>query len=123
MPYATVEDLELRWRTLDDAEKRRAGILLEDAAVRIDAACPPPNPLLDAGRRARVVVSCDMVKRAMQTGADPGVEQTSQTAGPFGIQLKYANPAGDLYLTRADLRLLGALHQRAGNVSLLGRVP
>lgn len=113
----------MRWRSLDDAEKRRAGILLEDAAVRIDAACPPPNPLSGAGRRTRTVVSCDMVKRAMQAGVDPGVEQTSQTAGSFGIQLKYANPTGDLYLTRADLRLLGALCQKAGNVSLLGRMP
>lgn len=123
MAYATIEDLEARWRQLADSEQARASILLEDAASRIDVAAPPAGPLTEPERRVRLIVSCDMVKRAMQAPDAAGVEQTTQTAGSFSTQMTFANPAGDLYLSRADLRLLGVLRQKAGNVSLRGRVP
>lgn len=122
MPYATVEDVEARWRTLSAEEKARAGVLLEDAAVRIDSACPlPVLPILptEAELAARRIVSCEMVKRAMIAGDSmPGVETVQDGAGPFQTSFKYTNPTGDLYLTKADRKLLGCGAQSAFTVSM-----
>lgn len=123
MSYATVEDLEQRWRKIVDDERPRVEALLWDAAVEIDAIAPRPAEMTDADWATRKVVSCRMVKRAIQQeDVGSGVEQLSQTAGPFGIQTRFANPTGDLYLTKADRRLLlGNSKQHAGSVPLRGR--
>lgn len=117
MPYATVPDVEGVWRSLSDAEKVLASNLLEVAEVKIDAECPPADPLTDEAQRR--VVSMEMVKRAMLAGADsPPIENTAMTAGPFNRSVTYANPMGDLYLTKADRKLLGIGRQRAFTVSM-----
>jgi len=109
MAYATVTDLEARWRALSGAEKTRAGVLLDDAATRIDAACPPPAELTDQQSAARLIVSCEMVKRAMAAGdaGVVGVTSVQQGAGPYQQTTQFANPTGDLYLTKQDKQLLG----------------
>ena len=113
MAYAEIGDLEARWRPLSDDEKTRAGTLLDDAAVIIDTACPPASPLTDAA--ARKMVSCSIVKRAMSApaGVDGAVTSVQQGAGPYQQTTQYANPNGDLYLTKADRRLLGCGRQEA----------
>lgn len=123
MAYATVDDLVVRWRPLTIPERARAATLLEDAAVRIDAVKPLPDPPSDI--EARKIVSCEMVKRAMLTPVDlPAATQTQQTAGIFQQGITYANPAGDLYLTKADRSLLGISRMRASTVSgILPRPP
>lgn len=119
MAYATVTDLEGRWRPLSDAEKARAGVLLTDAAIEIDVRAPLDAEPTAAETAVRLVVSCRMVKRAMaSTVGDAPVTQAAQTAGPFTMSQTYANPMGDLYLTKADLRLLGVGRQRAFTVSM-----
>jgi hypothetical protein len=112
MAYATVADLEARWRTLTSDEQVRATVLLDDAAVRIDAACPflpldPPTAEDASKLAARKIVSCEMVKRAMASVGGVGVESLQQGAGPYQETVKYTNPTGDLYLTKADRTLLG----------------
>lgn len=103
--YATVSELEARWRTLSAAEKVRAGTLLDDASLRVDVECPPDDPVTDAA--AREIVVCEMVKRAMSVGADAvGVTSTQVGAGPYQETRNFANPTGDLYLTKTDKRLL-----------------
>lgn len=121
MQYATVTDLEARWRPLSTAEKDRASVLLEDAATRIDAAAPLGDDPAPIELSMREMISCEMVKRAMASGTGQAVTQESQTAGPFNAQWTFSNPTGDLYLLRAERQLLGVVVQRAGNVSLLGR--
>lgn len=119
MVYATVQDVEDRWRPLSAADAARAAVLLEDAAVEIDSACPPTDPLTDA--EARLIVSCRMVKRAMATpgGVDGvGVESVQAGAGPFQQTQRFVNPSGDLYLTKADRRLLGCGDQVAFTVPM-----
>lgn len=105
MAYATVEDVEARWRTLSTEENARAAVLIEDAAVRIDAECPPADPIDDL--EARKIVSCEMVKRALAAG-DSGIGVTSvqMGAGPYQETKQFSNPTGDLYLTKGDKRLL-----------------
>src|SRR5690606_22781431 len=111
MVYATVTDLESRWRSLSADERARAEVLLGDAAVRIDAQCPPADPLDD--EEARKIVSCEMVKRAMGSPADSAVSSALIGAGPYQQQLQYANPTGDLYLTKGDRKLLRCSSQVA----------
>ncbi len=115
MAYASIQDLAARWRLLSAAETTRATVLLDDAAVRIDAAKPPADPPTDA--EVRKIVSCEMVKRAMLSNASAGITQQSQNSGGlFSQQVTYANPTGDMYLTREDKKLLGVRRQTASSV-------
>lgn len=110
MVYATVDDLAARWRPLTDDESVRAAVLLEDAAVRLDAACPPSVPPTEQELSARKIVSCEMVKRAMAVsggGEGVGVTSLQMGAGPYQETRQFANPTGDLYLAKGDKLLLG----------------
>ena len=119
--YAEVSDLEARWRTLTSEEVARAEVLLGDAAVRIDTLCPPPDPLSEAQRDARMIVACEMVKRAMSAPGGVGVASIQQGAGPYQATTQFANPTGDLYLTKADRLLLECGAQAAFTLPM-GRV-
>lgn len=109
MAYATVADLESRWRTLTAEEQEKAATLLEDAADVIDS-----EVTIDADDEVMVKragrISCDMVRRAMsaQDSELYGVTQASATMGPFSQQATYANATGELYLSRSEKSQLGA---------------
>lgn len=121
--FATVADLEARWRPLSDPEKARAAILLADASaqVRVEApgidarltvVAPATVPELDPIIPRRVVA--DMVRRAMLAAPDqPALANYQTTAGPFSQSGTFVNPTGDLYITKAERRLLGIGRQRA----------
>lgn len=127
MAYATVGDLEARWRKLSESERTRAGTLLDDAAAILDAElarCGADPADLEAALR---YVSCQMVRRTMAAGGAgpmgagaPGdVSQWSRTSGPFSESFSFANPSGDMYLTSADRRLLG-VQLRRGRATQIG---
>lgn len=61
-------------------------------------------------------VVCAMVARTVPAAGMEGVQAVQQSAGPYAQSQTMANPNGDLYLTRAERRLLGASLQRAGSV-------
>lgn len=105
MAYATVSDLEARWRTLTSDEQAVALTLLDDAAVMIDSMGTPSSS------DAALIVSCDMVRRSMSMSqADTyGLSQASMTAGPYAQQWTYSNPTGEMYLTRTERKMLGFL--------------
>lgn len=119
-PWATPADLAARWRPLAPGEVERARVLIEDAQSLIQDECPRWAAASAATRR-RVV--CAVVKRAMAGPlADEGltgISATTETAGPFSQQVTFANPSGDMYLTRAEKRSLGAGRPRAHEVDLL----
>lgn len=116
-PFAFVSDLEARWRPLSDEEKVSAGVLIEDASQiildEVPAAADAPEMTL-----RRVV--CAMVKRAMASPVDFGVTSVQQGAGPYQQTTQFANPTGDLYLTKAERRVLGGSKQRAFSIDLIG---
>lgn len=114
--FAQVEDLERRWRALDNAERATAAALLEDASqlIRDEVADADSRPSATLRR-----IACAIVKRAMSGPGLPGVESTQQGAGPFQETIRFANPAGDLYLTGAEKRALGARKQRAFEIDPL----
>lgn len=125
MSYATVDELQERWRPLDDAERSRAETLLEDAALVIDVECPTVVVRIDAGddlaMRAATRVSCEMVKRAMMASVNAApMDQFQQTGGPFSTSGTFVNPTGDVYLSKGDRRLLGCRRQKAFSVDLAG---
>lgn len=123
-PFAVASDLADRWRPLSTAEQAQATILLADASTILRAECPDVDerlaadpPTLDSD--LPVMIVCAMVKRAMIAAADAaGVGSVQQTAGPFSQSQTFTNPMGNLYLTKAERRLLGCGGQRAATVPM-----
>lgn len=107
MAYADVSDLESRWRELTEEEQARAAVLLDDASAMLAASVEVDES--DEQQMALLkIVTCNMVQRSMSTGGDMyGVTQQSMTAGPYAQTFNYANPTGDLYITKSEKRLLG----------------
>ena len=123
--FAEVSELEQRWRTLSDAEKVTATVLLEDASEIVRAECEEVGRNADdlPAARTRMVV-CAIVKRSMQAAAAvpvDGVTAYSNGTGPFTESFTYANPTGDLYLTKQDRRRLGIGKPRAFTVDTSAR--
>ena len=138
MTYATVTDLEARWRPLTDQEDVRADALLDDATATIDLTARSVGTKLDENDEtimdAAKSVCCQMVIRAMlasvsadSVAAPVGASQASWTAGPFAQSATFANPNGDIYLTNAEIAKLGltgagvytmpvAIHNSSGEV-------
>lgn len=116
--FATHADLEARWRTLSPADQARADVLLEDASALILDLKPDVEEW--ASPTTLTAIVCAMVKRVMQGPADlDGVTQTQQTAGPFSQGVSFANPSGDLYLTKGEKKRLRIGVQRAFTVDLI----
>lgn len=108
MAFATVSDIEARWRVLSDEETSRASVLLDDASAMLSALVAVDES--DAEQRELLrSVCCSMVIRAMAaTSADIyGVSQASMTAGAYTQSWSYSNPSGDMYLTKMEKKLLG----------------
>lgn len=110
--FATVKDLESRWRVMDASEKRRATVLLEDAAALIVANGVKVDEEDETQAANLVRVSCAMVMRAMGQGDG---EQVNAWGGNL-----VSNPCGDLYLSKQDKRSLGIGCSRIGFASMAG---
>lgn len=108
MAFATYEDVEGRWRTLTAEEQTRATALLDDAATILSGMVTVDD--CDVHQAAALnLVSCNMVIRSMVASASSafGVDELQATMGPFGQTAHFANPNGDMYLTKLDKKLLG----------------
>lgn len=98
MAYATIADLENRWRALSPDEAVVAAQLLEDAAVILtgSAGSNVDDSILS-------IVSCNMVRRAMTTSGDAfGLDGQTMPSAGWGTML----PAGDLWLSAQDRRMI-----------------
>lgn len=124
-PFATSADLAQVWRPLTTEESTRANaeLITASAIIRLEApdiddriAADPPT--MDASIPKRI--ACQMVRRVMAPPPDlPGVSQQTQSVGAISTSFTLTNPSGDLYLTKAELRMIGARRQRAATVSLI----
>lgn len=114
--FASAEDLEVRWRTMTPSEKRKADVLLSDAAAIIASALEQAGIEIDSEddmQAANLVrVSCSMVQRAMAQGDG---EQQHAWGGELVM-----NPSGDLYLSKSDKKSLGIGRARIGFASMCG---
>lgn len=125
--FATYADLQKRMRrTLTSAEQTIATQLLDDASGDIRARFRERGWVvedrIDAGLLTEddlKVVACRAVKRAMAIDDDlEGIKTVQDTVGPFSGSATFANPMGDVYLTKADMRRLGLSGQVAGYVDM-----
>ena len=119
--YATLEDLQSRWRLLSVDEQQRATTLLSDAAVKIALACKQSGVAIDAADKlqseALKSINCEMVKRAMMSPIDmPPMSSFAQTAGSYSESQTYVNPTGDLYMTLGEKKMLGIGTQKMGSI-------
>lgn len=116
MAYAAVTDVQARMvRDLTEDEQSVCAALLDDAAVMIDAVAK------NAAADAKTVISCRMVQRALgagDAGVPIGATQGSQSALGYSQSwtVGTGGTVGELYLSRADRRLLG-LGSRIGSYS------
>lgn len=118
MAYATVEKLQLGFRTLTSDEKATAEALLDEAAVIIDA------HNYYANIEAKELVSCRMVRRSMGDGEGAlfpiGTTQGSMSAGGYTQSFTMGNngTSGELYISKLEKKMLG-LGDRIGSHSPL----
>lgn len=111
--YANAEDLTLYWKAPDDAN--RANYILKLASNRLRQMATDVGIDLDAKVNADPVyfinvqyVVMEASKRALQSDVNaPASESYQQTAGPYSENIKYSNPAGDLYFKKAELSTIG----------------
>lgn len=118
MAYATVDDLKAIWPGLPSEQEARAGALLEDAAVRIDAYAPLPAPMTLGQLAVRKTVSREMVMYVMANDGAPGVTQESRTMGPFSQSYTFDKPGRTLMLTDEQKRMLRPNVQEAFTVPM-----
>ncbi len=118
-PFATLEDYEARFgsvpvpeqpmveQRLSDASAMMA-TLMASSGVDYEGAKPPLSDAL-------VFVCCNIAHRTVQASADAyGVTQYSQGAGGYNESFTYANPTGDMYMTKPEKRMLGIGKSRIG---------
>lgn len=116
--FATVADLEARWRGLSEAEASRAEVVLADASDLIRTLAPGWAGLPEETLRR---IACQVAKRAMLASDVGDVSSLQEQTGPFMTQVSYANPQGDLYLTRLEKMQLGVLKTGAFEIDLLAK--
>lgn len=114
--FASVEDLEARWRTLTDDERAVATTTLEDATAFISAEMRryrvPIAEDDEVQAQNLVAVTCAVTKRSLLMAFDSGssmqgVTKYSEQADVWNASVTLANPMGDMYLTAQERRMLG----------------
>lgn len=118
--YATMDDLVARFpRALTDAETTQAEeVMLADASFLLSIRIPGLQEAIDKGDETitheAMLLTVAMVRRALLTQAaqqtvNPGVDQVSQTFGPYSSSVKYRSSDGNLWLYASEFEDLLAL--------------
>lgn len=120
--YATIDDLQLRWKQLNEDEKKKAEILLQDASYHLfgllKAKMGDDFEIDETYKHNLKVVTCNIVMRSMNLKQDFfGVSQVQTTAGCYSESLTPINSTGDMRLTDEEERLLGLKKQKIGFIS------
>lgn len=118
-PFATLQQFKDRWPDFPAGADTHATVLLEDASQFILDTVPGAVNAAEATRR-RIV--CAVVRRSMAASAGDmsGMETFQQSAGPFSVSAKPANPHGDFYLTKSEKAALGGGAQKAFGIVIGG---
>lgn len=109
LSFATVEDVEARWRSLSSDERSIADVLLDDASDIIRVRWPEMDARVLSGgisTQTLVRITAGMVRRAMMNRDVEGITQMQETTGPFSNGATYTNPNNNLYLSADDIRAL-----------------
>ena len=110
--FATIEDYEARYGLVQDREK--VTTLLGDASNYLSALYfqewgeeykAGGHSLFDLNACA---VTCSIVSRVVNVPAGmEGVSQASQGADSYSASYTFANPTGDIYITKSERERLG----------------
>ncbi len=116
--FATVEQYEARYGDVDD-EDALAEVLADASriiAAELDRAGIDYSDPSDEFAERLMQACRSMAQRAMGCDSEvpAGATQFSETAGVYTQSFTIGNPYGDLYLSKAERRLLGLGAARAG---------
>ena len=111
--FATVNDLESRWRVMDSAMRARAEVLLLDAAACIVLEMGPrfkvdPSDEVQAANLVRI--SCDMVLRVLD------YENAEHAWGGDAVTVAHKG----MYLPKKEKSALRSVGARIGSLSPMG---
>lgn len=119
--FASVEDLQDRWRDMPGYPVNYVTVVLEDVSQFILDMYPDVEEAVSPQSLKRVV--CAVARRAMDAESNDlvGLDSTTEMAGQVSLTLKPTNPHGDFYLTSQEKRALsGGAIRRAWSIDLLG---
>lgn len=118
MAYACIKDVQARMtRVMSESEEDTAKTLLDDAAVIIDSYGST------AESDVKRIVSARMVVRALGDGDTAGIPvgATQGSMSALGYSQSWTigsgGSAGDLYLSKAERRMLGLSGSKIGSYS------
>lgn len=119
--FATVDDLELLWRPLEEEERERASALLKVVSDSLRVEAKKVGKDLDAMATDEAFqtvvrsVVVDVVARTLMTSTnqEPMV-QSSESAMGYSWSGSYLVPGGGLFIKNSELSRLGLKKQRYG---------
>ena len=126
--FATVEELEVLWRTLKFDERKRAEALLEVVSNNLRVEARKIGKDLDIMvsedySYASVVksVTIDVVARTLMTSTNQEpMTQFSESALGYSVSGAYLVPGGGLFIKDSELKRLGLRKQRYGVIDIYG---
>ena len=126
--FATVEELEVLWRTLKFDERKRAEALLEVVSNNLRVEARKIGKDLDIlvsedSSYASVVksVTVDVVARTLMTSTDQEpMTQFAESALGYSVSGSYLVPGGGLFIKDSELKRLGLKKQRYGVIDMYG---
>ena len=123
-PFATLEDVNILWRTVKDGEKDKVVALLDIVSDSLRVEAKKVNKDLDAMVAAdphlcsvAKSVTVDVVARGMMTATDSEpMTQMSQSGMGSSFSGTYLVPGGGLFIKKSELARLGLKRQRIGGI-------
>lgn len=122
--FATADDYIKRYGAVDDTDQLT--VLLEDASNFLKALYVEEwgqdymagvHPVFDDNACA---VTCAIVSRSLNVPAGmQGVSQASQSADVYSASFSFANPTGDIYISKSDKQRLGLGGMKIGTIAPL----
>ena len=105
--YATIEDYEARYGPLGASASERVEMLLDDAALYLDAAIARHGIDVQKAASALTMVCCARARYLEERG--DGTSSRTQQAGPYSLTVSYTKPVAgfDRWLREQFGDLLG----------------
>lgn len=126
--FATIDDIQELWRTLNPDEIPRAEKLLGvvSGSLRYEAEKVGKNldQMISEDENLKIVaksVTVDVVARTLMTSTDAEpMTQRSESALGYSVSGTFLVPGGGLFIKKSELARLGLRRQRYGVIELYG---
>ena len=126
--FATIADIILLFRNLEDHEIKKAEALLTVVSNSLRYEADKRNKDLDLMIKEKPMlaevaksVTVDIVARNIMTSTDTEpMTQYSESAGGYSVSGTFLNPGGGLFIKKSELARLGLKQQRLGVIELYG---